>query len=138
MDREPTEILMRGLARAVARGRSVIAWARQNEVNIEVAREWSQLPDFRQNVEADRFDICDRMAGKLARISSRAIDRLVEISERSGLSSVSVSATNALLKNWIEVSKFFVMEKKMEVLTAQIKVAYDKMMAIKNPAYVPR
>ena len=95
---EPTEFLMHGVARAVARGKTISSSAKNWDVSVAVARTWADLPEFRQLVNEYRTEICDRMSGKLASTSSRAIDRLIELSEHSGMTAVSVSATRGLMK----------------------------------------
>ena len=58
---EPTTpILMRSLARAVSRGRTVTGWARSNDVSAEAAFAWAELPEFRGLVEKCRLDHAER------------------------------------------------------------------------------
>jgi hypothetical protein len=125
MNIEPTEALMRGLARAVARGRSVAAWARPRRISGQIARAWSELPDFRTLVDEHRISLSDRLVGKLTTFASRAIDRLAELSERCGNTAVSVSAARAIVKSWVEVSGHFDLLKKAESFGLRI-IALEK------------
>ena len=119
MQFEPHLAFLQGLARAVARGGTIAGWAKRREIDVEVAREWSLMPEFRTMVDEARGSLCDRVAGKAARLASRAFDRLVELSERSGLTAVSVSATRGLIKAWLDVSVMFILQKRVNDLTAE-------------------
>jgi hypothetical protein len=62
-----TEVLMRKLARAVARGRTVTAWARNCDVSIESAHRFTELPEFRDTVEKIRLEHAEGLVGKIGR-----------------------------------------------------------------------
>jgi hypothetical protein len=118
----PTHVFMRSLARAIARGGTVRRWAERKEVCPEVARGWTELPEFREFVEKWRLEHAERMVGKIGMCVGRAIDRLVELSENRANNSVCVTATKALIEKWIALSVHFVQEQKFQSLGARIDV----------------
>jgi hypothetical protein len=67
MDIEPpNHVLMRGLAEAVAFGRSVGSWARSQDVLEETAEAWTELAEVQQLVEKCRVSHAERMVGKIS------------------------------------------------------------------------
>ena len=97
-------------------------WARRKEVCPEVARGWTELPEFREFVEKWRLEHAERVVGKIGMCVERAIDRLVELSENSANSSVCVTATKALIEKWIALSVHFVQEQKFQSLGTRVDV----------------
>ena len=108
----PIEALKRMLARAVARGHTVKAWAVHKDVHPDTAQGWAELPDFEDLVNKIRVDHADRAVGKLTRCASRAISRLVELSERGRTQAACVTATRLLLDKWVALSEYFDQGKK--------------------------
>ena len=118
----PNDLFMRSLGRAVARGRTVTAWAKQNDVSAEVARGWAVLPEFLEFVDKCRLQHTDRMVGKIASRVPRAIDRLAELAESSENVAVGVAAAKALIEKWVLLSAHFEQGKQFADLNARIKV----------------
>jgi hypothetical protein len=118
----PTDQFMRSLAEEIACGGNIAEWARCKEVSAEVAREWTELPEFRDFVEKCRVAHAERMVGKISTRVERAIDRLVELSESAPSPSVALAATKAIIKNWMDLSIYFVQERTIQSLWAQVKV----------------
>jgi hypothetical protein len=52
----------------------------------------------------------------------RAIDRLVELSECVSKPSIALAATKAIIKNWMDLSIYFVQDRTIQSLWAQVKV----------------
>ena len=50
----PHPAFVRGLARAVACGKSVESWARRREIDVNTALKWTLLPEFQALVEEYR------------------------------------------------------------------------------------
>ena len=103
---------MRSLARAVARGHTVRAWAIHNAVHPLSAQCWAELPDFRDIVDKIRVEHADRAVGKITGCALRAIERLVELSERAPTPSAQVTATRLILDKWVALSEYFDQGKK--------------------------
>jgi hypothetical protein len=120
------DCLMRLLALAVARGRSVAEWASESDVDLETAQQWSELPEFREQVDKYRLEHADRMVAKIGQRAERAIDRLVELSEINDKPSVSIRATEAILDQWIALTLHYVQEWKFQDLTLRVKAVAQK------------
>ena len=67
MSEEPRERNKLDLAIALARGTSISAWARANDVAKETARRWSREPEVRAEIEAFRRRAIDRAVGVFCR-----------------------------------------------------------------------
>ncbi len=131
---EPTTmILMRSLARAVSRGRTVTGWARSNDVSAEVALTWTELPEFRELVEKCRLDHAERMVGKISSKVGRAIERLVELSENRENLSVSFAATKALISEWINITVHFVQAQEFKSINSRIDALRNSRATAKKP-----
>jgi hypothetical protein len=118
----PNDMLMRSLAEEIACGRSAGLWAISKGVCAETALAWTELPTFRDYVEKCRVAHAERMVGKIACCVERAIDRLVELSECVSKPSIALAATKAIIKNWMDLSIYFVQERTIQSLWAQVKV----------------
>jgi hypothetical protein len=128
----PTDLFMRSLAEAIAFGVDVDAWATDKDVNPDIARGWTELPEFRQFVEDRRVEHAERMVGVIATRVERAITRLVELSECGGNPGIALAATRAIIKNWMDLSIFFTQERLIQSLKAQVKVIQDAKKAEKK------
>ena len=117
---------MRSLSRAVARGRTIGAWARQNDVFPETAQQWSELPEFQEMLDMYRLRHAERLVGKIGRRAERAIDRLVELSELINKPSVSLGATKAIIEKWIVLTDHFIQAWKFQDLTMRVKALSEK------------
>jgi hypothetical protein len=80
------------LAVAVAQGKSVAAWARQNDVPIATAYRWAKDPDLRRQVQDWRRRCLDRALGEMASHSRRAARAMVQLSENADSDSVRLVA----------------------------------------------
>jgi hypothetical protein len=128
----PTDVLMRLLAEEIAGGRSASLWAESKDVLPETVLAWIDLPAFRDFVEKCRVAHAERMVGKIGSCVERAIDRLVELSECVRKPSVALAATRAIIKNWMDLSIYFVQERTFQSLRAQVKVLQEAKKAEKK------
>ena len=119
----PDHVIMRSLAHEIAFGGDVGVWAKLKAVSADVAREWTELPEFRAFVEKCRIEYSEKLVGKIARCAERAIDRLVELSENTKSLSVALAATKAIISRWIDLSAYFVQELTYKSLNARMDVA---------------
>ena len=122
---EPNHVLMRSLAHEIALGGDIDRWAVTKKVSALAAREWIELPEFRELVEKSRLEYSERLVGKIARCAERAIERLVELSENNVILSVSLAATKAIIEKWVALSVYFVQEQTYHSLGARLKVLQD-------------
>jgi hypothetical protein len=95
-----------GLAAAIAQGKSVRAWARQNEVPSSTAHYWAGQPELRRMVETLRRRSIDRAVGRLACRAVAAADGITKLAKEAESESVKLMAWRALLSDQIAVSKF--------------------------------
>ena len=117
----PNDVLMRGLAEAIAFGRSLASWARSRDVLEETAQAWTELPEVQQLVEKFRVSHAERMVGKISGCVERAIDRLVELSEGARDTRISLAATKCIIKNWMDLAVHFVQERTYQWLVKRVK-----------------
>jgi hypothetical protein len=125
-DSTPTDDLMQSLARAVACGRTVSAWARNTDVSPKVARRWSELPEFKPIVEQCRIRHAERLVGKAATRAERALDRISELAEHPGLPNVSLAAAKAVVEKWIALTEHFLQEKKYQELMGRVNALHER------------
>jgi hypothetical protein len=131
----PNHVIMRSLAHNIALGGHLVRWAKRNGVAVEVAREWNEIPEFREFVEKYRLEHAERMVGKVARCVERAIDRLVELSENTRNVNVALAATKAIIDQWVALSVYFVQEQKYWSLDKRVKELVAARKAEKKAAY---
>jgi hypothetical protein len=130
----PDHVMMRSLAQEISLGGDVVEWAESATVSALVAREWTELPEFREFVESCRVRHAERMVGRIARCVERAIERLVELSENTRDSGISLAATKAVIEKWVALSVHFVQEQEYQSLNARMKVLLAARAAEKQAA----
>jgi len=109
------------LAVAVAQGKSVAAWARQNDVPIATAYRWAKDPDLRCQVQDWRRRCLDRALGEMASHSRRAVRAMVQLSENADSDSVRLAAMRAVLRDQIAVSRHADLEQRMNEIEEEIR-----------------
>ena len=72
----------------VAQAKSVVGWARKNEVPTSTAYRWANDRDVRRNVEDWRRRSLDRALGQMARCSIRAVNTISRLGEAAESESV--------------------------------------------------
>ena len=109
------------LALAIARGESVAAWARQNEVPRRTAFRWARDTKVRLAVEAGRRYALDRAIGRMARLAMKAADAIARLGEGAESESVQLRAWRAILADQMAVSKFSNLEQRMVEIEEQLR-----------------
>jgi hypothetical protein len=117
----PNHLLMRGLAEAIAFGRSIASWPRSHDVFSETAPAWTELPEVQQLVEKCRLSHAERMVGKISGCVERAIDRLVELSEGARDPRIALASTKVIIKNWMDLAVHFVQERTYQWIVKRVK-----------------
>ncbi len=92
------------LALTIAIGRSVRTWAKQRNVDVETARQWSLQNEFRKLVDVARMRFADRLVGRLLEGARLAITQLVMLCTKSTSDAIRLAASRALLANWVKFS----------------------------------
>jgi len=110
------------LAMAIALGKSVKQWARENEVPTRTAYRWASEPDVRRQVEDWRRRSLDRVLGWMAGHSFRAVKTLTKLSETAESESVQLSAVRAVLSDQIAIARHANLEYRMTEIEEEIRV----------------
>ena len=116
------EHFIRSLASAVAQGRTVDGWARDTDVSVEVAREWSERADFPGLVEECRREHAARMAKKIALAAAKAVDGLAAKPKKGAKSTGSLEAATALVEKWVELAMNNEQMKRIETLEERVRI----------------
>jgi hypothetical protein len=106
MSEELLESKKTGLAHAIAQGKSIPAWALQNEVPQSTAYYWARQPEVRRVVEMLRRCSIDRAIGLMASRAVAATDGITELAKGAESESVKLKAWRAILSDQIAVSKY--------------------------------
>ena len=93
------------LALAIAQGKSVRAWARQNQVPRNTAYRWANDPVLRRQVEDWRRRALDQALGFLAAQSIRAVKEITRLGEGAESEPVQLKAWRAVLSDQIAVAR---------------------------------
>src|SRR5258708_39335795 len=101
------------LASAIARGESITAWARRNEVPLSTAFRWSSDPKVRRAVEVWRRRALDRAIGRMASRATKAADGIARLGEGAESESVQLSAWRAIPAGPMAVCRFADLEHRM-------------------------
>jgi hypothetical protein len=118
------------LARAIAEGESIAAWAKQNGVSERTAFYWAKDPKVRREVEASRRRVVNQAIGRLTGMTTNAVDGIVTLAKESESESVQLRAWRAILADLMSVSKFSDLEFRMTEIEEQL----EKQTGYKRPA----
>ncbi len=108
------------LALLIARGKTITAWASENEVPLRTAYRWSREPQVRGEVQEWRRYVLDLAIGRLARLSLKATDGIAKLGESAESESVQLRAWRAILADQMAVAKFSDLEYRMTEIEEQI------------------
>ncbi len=121
MEEDPQQSKKSELALAIARGVSIAAWARKNEVSKRTAFYWAKEPEVRAEVEEWRRHSLSRAIGRMARQSTRAADGIATLAECAESESVRLTAWRAILADQMAVAKFSTLENRMVEIEEELK-----------------
>jgi hypothetical protein len=110
------------LAMAIAQGKSIAGWARQNGVPRRTAQRWATEPDVRRQVEDWRRCVLDRALGYMAGRSMWAVRGITKLGDEAESESIQLRARRAILQDQIAVSKFSNFEYRMAELEEEVRV----------------
>jgi hypothetical protein len=108
------------LVQAIARGQSIAAWAKKNEVPRRTAFRWASDPKVRREVEASRRRALGRAIGRLSSVAMKAADGIVTLAKEAESESVQLRAWRAVLADQMTVSKFSDLEYRMAEIEEQL------------------
>jgi hypothetical protein len=101
------------LALAIARGESVQAWAKQNQVPGRTARRWAQEPQVRIQIEAWRRRALDRAIGRMAGLAFNAAQGIATLAKDAESESIQLRAWRAIIADQMAVAKFANLENRI-------------------------
>jgi hypothetical protein len=108
------------LALAIARGQSIDAWAKKNDVPRRTAFRWASDSQVRREVKATRRRALGRAIGRLSSVAMEAVDGIVTLAKEAESDSVQLRAWRAVLADQIAVSKFSDLEYRMAEIEEQL------------------
>ena len=108
------------LALMIARGKTINAWASQNDVPLRTAYRWSREPQVRGEVQEWRRFVLDLTIGRLARLSLKATDGIAKLGAGAESESVQLRAWRAVLADQMAVAKFSDLEDRMTEIEEQL------------------
>jgi hypothetical protein len=114
------------LAVALAHGASVAAWARIHGVPKATAYRWSRDPEVREMVESCRRGVVERVIGQLTKRAIPAVSQVGALSAKAESESVRLSASRAIAKDLMAVSKFGGLEGRMAKIEEKLGVRVGK------------
>jgi hypothetical protein len=127
MAEENREDLKTELAFALARGSSIIGWARARDVPRATAYRWSSEREVRKIVDACRRRMIDQAVGKMAKQSTWVVGKITGLASDAESESVRLRALRSLLTEMMSVSKYWGLEgrvadveEKLDARTAQM------------------
>ena len=121
---EPEEVRLdkeTSLALAIARGQSIDAWAKQNDVARSTAFRWASDPEVRREVEATRRRALGRAIGRMASLATKAVDGITRLAKEAESESVQLRAWRAILADQMAVAKFSDLEYRVTEVEEQVR-----------------
>ena len=118
------------LALAIARGQSIAAWAKKNEVPRSTAFRWANDPEVRREAEATRRRALGRAIGRLSSVALKAANGILTLAKEAESESVQLRACRAILADQMAVAKFSDLEYRMTEIEEQL----DKRAGHTHPA----
>jgi len=93
------------LALAIAQGKSVALWARDNQVAKRTAYRWATDPKVRRLVESCHHRALNRAVGRMARRATWASDQIAKLATGAESESVKLRALRSIFSDVLAVSK---------------------------------
>jgi hypothetical protein len=104
------------LALAIAAGRTVAAWARENKVAERTARRWSQSAEVLDQVERIRRRAVDRAVGELTRRAVKAVRGVAKLADSAESEAVRLNANRAIIADMLAVTDHANFERRLAEL----------------------
>jgi hypothetical protein len=118
---EPRERNELSLANALAKGTSIRAWARANDVPKSTAIHWAKEPEVRAEIEAFRRRAIDQAVGAFAGHAAWAAKGICALAEGAESESVKLRAMRAIFADMMAVSRYSGLEERMAELEAHVR-----------------
>ena len=101
------------LVAAIAVGKPIAAWARENQMSRRTAYRWAKDPRVKAAVDARRRKALDHSVGVLTGRLTRAANCIADLGEAADSESVRLSANKAVFSTMISAARFALLEKRM-------------------------
>jgi hypothetical protein len=108
------------LALAIAQGRSVALWARENQVPRSTAYRWASQPEVRAAAESRRRRARKGALARMASRACRASHEVATLAECAESESVRLRALRSIVSGAIATSKFAVLKRRMSAIKEEL------------------
>ncbi len=104
------------LARAIAQGGSITAWARKNNVPVRTAYRWAHDRKVREASDMWRRTTLSQAIGRMVRCSTPAVRGMERLAREADSEAVRLRAWRAILSDQMAMAKFSTLELRMTEL----------------------
>jgi hypothetical protein len=101
------------MARALATGATVVAWAKENHVHERTAYRWAADRAVIDEVEAIRRAALEQAIGRLSGNANGAAEQINRLAKEAAGESVRLQASRAVLAELLTVSSYSALERRM-------------------------
>jgi hypothetical protein len=107
---------------AMALGQKVSVWARKMGIPERTCYNWRQTNEFKRVVDDVQRRALERAIGQFVRNLATATDRIVHLATQGDSHSIQLSASRAVLDDFIKVRKHFELEERVTSLEERDKL----------------
>jgi hypothetical protein len=104
------------LAIVIARGHSILAWARKNGVPERTAFRWAKEREVRETSEMWRRTVLNQAIGRMVRCSTSAVAGMERLAKEADSEAVRLRAWRAILADQMAMARFSTLELRMTEL----------------------
>jgi hypothetical protein len=104
------------LARAIAGGSTVAAWAKKHRVPTRTAYTWARSSQVQATVDQVRRRSLDRAIGRLSRDATAAAATIAKLARSAESEAVKLNAARGLLSDLMTVSDYATLERRLTEL----------------------
>jgi hypothetical protein len=118
---KPDECKKLGLAAAIASGKSISRWAKENGVPKSTACRWAQDSAMRIEAQAVRRRMLDRVAGTMIRRCAFAAGRINALASDAQSESVQLNAAKLILTESMRIATYSDLEARMAEFEEELR-----------------
>jgi hypothetical protein len=122
------------LALALAKGISIQAWARKNEVPRTTVYRWAAEPEVRKAMELHRRRLIDRAVGRMTDRYTWATDQIAALGRGAESESVRLSALRSILSDMMAVSRYSGFEERLTDMETRLDERDREASSMRYPA----
>jgi hypothetical protein len=113
-----------GLARAIAGGSTVAAWAKTHDIPKRTAYTWARSAAVRATVERIRRRSLDRAIGRLSRDATAAASTIAKLAQSAESETVKLTAARGLLADLMTVSDYATLERRLAEVEERLEATH--------------